>query len=156
MNSFEEKEDTSDMRHIILNRLHEATKVVNSWPDPTSVMQYKCSLPDMVKDDYWLSYNSEGTRADTLRVRFVPDPKQNSEAREVLEWIEHAGRRYDLKGKKQVKAILWIKGIYYYHRFGYRRIADQLSVKGINMKHTTVKRLFDRAMEDIEWKYFKK
>lgn len=135
----------------IEERIYNASRIINTWPNPMAVLHYRSSMPDIIRSEAdWLAYNTEGTR-DNLHVKFTPDAKQHQEAIEVLDWLNYCCRTYKVMAKPTIKAIIMIycMNINNYH-YGFGELSKELRRRGVKMGKDTVRRRYNLAMNDLE------
>lgn len=133
-------------------RICAAAKVWATWPNPMSTLQYRSSMPDIVRSkEDWLAYNNEASR-DNLRITFTPDTKQHQDAMEVINWLSFCTRRYKQSAKPAIRAIVMLYCMNNDNvSYGFRQLSDKLKEFGVKMGKDTVRKRYDQAMIDLEY-----
>ncbi len=133
-------------------RICAAAKVWATWPNPMSTLQYRTSMPDIVRSkEDWLAYNNEASR-DNLRITFTPDTKQHQDAMEVINWLSFCTRRYKQHAKPTVRAIVMLYCMKMDNvSYGFGSLSKELEKYNVRMSKDTVRRRYNQAMMDLEY-----
>ncbi len=139
-------------KYEIEEKIHEGVKVqIATWSNPMNKLMLRTSHPDIVRNDTdWLSYNSDGEQSKFKRMKMSATVEQQRTAVQVMDWLTYCSRRHVGIQKKIVKSIVMLRCLHMGDRsYGYRELAKQLSWMGVKISHTTVKRRYDAAMDDL-------
>ncbi len=129
-------------------RLEEAVEIIRNMPDEMRKLDYKSTMPEIVRvGNEWIEYNNQAAQ-DRLRnsARMRPTPRQITEAMEVYDWIRYAASKRPLEIRKVVVAIIFVHG----GGAGFRKTAEVVrECTGKAYSHETCRRWFDQAVNDI-------
>jgi hypothetical protein len=139
-------------KYEIEEKIHEGVKIqIATWENPLNKLRMKTSNREIIRDESdWLSYNSEGEQAKYKRMKMHATIEQQRLAVQVMDWLSYCARRESLVRQKTVRSIVALRCLNMGDRsYGFRELAKQLSWMGVKISHMTVKRLYDRAMDDL-------
>lgn len=139
-------------RYEIEEMIHDGVKIqLATWSDPKNKLLLRTSHPDIIRNgEDWLSYNSEGEQAKYKRIKMSATVEQQRLAIKVMDWLTFCCKRHPLARRKIIKAIVMLRCLKMNDRsYGLRELAKQLGWMGVKVSHTTVKKYYDAAIDDL-------